>query len=297
MNKLTLVISALLLTGIFSCKSEADEKKKVDLPTEDQDKQEQMDDQEPQNEVVYSIPSPSEQYDLLQALGGEVDPTAVNELSNMSKYTTQDELALNFGVYLSDASYMMRYDQGKKVFLDYVSTLDEMGQELDITKVYGEDLLKKVEEIGADSEKLFELTSDNYLTIYDQMIANDKGAELSMILGGSWIETMHILFNASGEFEENFEIQEYIVDQKYIMENLIGFVSDYSDDEGVKKLQGYLSQIAEAYDQLDCRESKLDVKKDEETIVLDGGSACIFTESSYNNLKSVINEIRGEIIS
>lgn len=297
MNKLILVISSVLLIGAFACKSDTAEKKKVDIPTEDQ-KQDGEESQEPTNEVVYSIPSPSEQFDLLQALGGEVDPTVVNKLSNVSAYTSREELAMNFGVYLADASYMMRYDQGKKVFLDYVSTLDEMGRELDITKVYGEDLLKKVEEIGADSEKLFKLTSDNYLTIYDQMIANEKGAELSMILGGSWIETMHILFNASGEFEESFEIQEYIVDQQYILQNLMGFISDYESDPGVEELQGYLNRIADAYDKLDCKESSLDVSKDDgETIVLDGGNSCIFTEDSYNNLKSLINEIRGEIIS
>lgn len=296
MKKLTFMISALLLTGLFACKSDTEEKKKADIPTEEQNKEEDAD-QEPKNEVVYSIPSPSEQYDLLRALGGEVDPTAVNALSNMLNYSSQDKLALNFGIYLSDASYMMRYDQGKKVFLDYVSTLDEMGQELDITKVYGEDLLKKVEEVGADSEKLFDLTSDNYLTVYDQMIANDKGAELGMILGGSWIETMHILFNASGEFEENFEIQEYIVDQKYVMENLIGFIADYEDNEGVQTLQGYLNRIAEGFEQLDCEDASLEVTKDEETIILDGGSSCLFTNDSYNNLKSLIKEIRDEIIS
>lgn len=298
MNKLTLVISSILLIGAFACKSDADDKKKVEIPTEDQKEDNEDMDQEPTNEVVYSIPSPNEQFDLLQALGGKVDPTAVNELSNLSEYTSREKLAMNFGVYLTDASYMMRYDQGKKVFLDYVSTLDEMGQELDITKVYGEDLLKKVEEIGADSEKLFELTSDNYLTIYDQMIANDKGAELSMILGASWIETMHILFNASGEYEENYEIQEYIIDQKYIMENLRGFMSDYGDDAGVEMIQGYLDKIDAAYQELDCQESSLEVNQEEGgTIVLDGGSSCLFTEDSYNNLKSLIIEIRGEIIS
>ncbi len=297
MNKLTLIISSVLLLGAFSCNNDSEEKKKVDIPTENQEENND-EDKEPKNEVVYSIPSPSEQFDLLRALGGEVDPTTANELSNMSEYTSREKLAMNFGVFLSDASYMMRYDQGKKVFLDYVSTLDEMGQELDITKVYGEDLLKKVEEIGADSDKLFDLTSDNYLTIYDQMIANEKGAELSMILAGSWIETMHILFNASGEYEENFEIQEYIVDQRYVMENLMGFVSDYNDDEGVKQVETYLNKLSEAYDMLDCRESSLEVDKGEgEMIILDGGDACIFTEDSYNNLKSLINEIRGEIIS
>jgi peptidase E len=82
------------------------------------------------------------------------------------------------------------------------------------------------------------------------------------------------------------------------MENLAGFISDYEDDEGVQQMQKYMNQIREAYQQLDCKESSLEVNKDDgEMIVLDGGNSCIFTQDSYNNLKSLINEIRGEIIS
>ncbi len=296
MNKIVLLTLFGLLLAMVACKSDENQKKKVDLP---QDKEEQKaPDDEPRNEEVYSIPSPNEQYDLLRALGGELKQGTVNELSNVSEYSTRQKKALNFGVYLSDAAYLMRYDQGKKVFLDYVSTLDKLGRDLDITKVYGEELLKEVEEIGADSERLFELTSDNYLTVYDQMIDNGKGSDLTLILGGSWIETMHILFATSGEFEENYEIQEYIVDQKYILQNLIGFASAYDDDEDVAKLIEDLEAIQTAYEELDCKESSLEVEQEEgDVMVLSGGSACLFTASSYKNMKSLIKEIRSSIVS
>ncbi len=296
MNKIVLLTLSGLLLSMVACKSDENQKKKVDLP---QDKEEQKaPDDEPRNEEVYSIPSPNEQYDLLRALGGELKQGTVNELSNVSEYTTRQEKALNFGVYLSDAAYLMRYDQGKKVFLDYVSTLDKLGRDLNITKVYGEELLTEVEEIGADSERLFELTSDNYLTVYDQMIDNGKGSDLTLILGGSWIETMHILFVTSGEFEENYEIQEYIVDQKYILQNLIGFASAYDDDDDVAKLIEKLEEIQTAYEELDCKESSLEVEQDEgDVMVLSGGSACLFTASSYKNMKSLIKEIRSSIVS
>ncbi|MGM0479646.1 MAG: hypothetical protein ACQERC_10525 [Bacteroidota bacterium] len=296
MNKITLFTVAGLLVAMFACKSEENQKKKVDLP-QDQKEQDTSED-EPRNEEVYSIPSPNEQYDLLRALGGELKQGTVNELSNVSEYTTRQEKALNFGVYLSDAAYLMRYDQGKKVFLDYVSTLDKLGRDLDITKVYGKDLMEEVEEIGADSERLFDLTSDNYLTVYDQMIDNGKGSDLTLILGGSWLETMHILFTTSGEFEENYEIQEYIVDQHYVLQNLIGFASTYDDDEDVANLIGQLEEIEGAFEKLDCKESSLEVDQDEgDVMVLSGGSACLFTASSYKNMKSLIKEIRSSIVS
>lgn len=291
MNK-TVIVTCLLYL-LVSCNSEeSQEKKSVDIELETEDKN-----NEPKNEVVYSIPSPNEQYDLLYFLGGEVDPEYVNDLSRMSNYTTTKQKALNFGVYMSDAAYMMKFNQGKKVFLDYVSTLDELGRSLDVSQVYGEDLLDKVEEIGADSDKLFELSSDNYLQVFDKMIENDKGKELSLMLSGAWIETMHILFKSSGEFEEDFEIQEAIVDQRYILDNLMGFSSEYEDNQDVSDILEKLDEIKTIYENLDCTQASVEVKEnDDNSFVLDGGDSCLFTKESYSSMKKLIGEIRDSII-
>lgn len=291
MNKIVIVTCLLYL--MVSCNSEeSHDKKTVDVEVENE-----TTDQEPKNEVVYSIPSPNEQYDLLYFLGGEVDPTYVNDLSRVSNYTTTKKKALNFGVYMSDAAYMMKFNQGKKVFLDYVSTLDELGRSLDVSQVYGEDLLNKVEEIGADSEKLFELSSDNYLNVFDKMIENDKGKELSLMLSGAWIETMHILFETSGQYDANFEIQEAIIDQRYILDNLIGFVSKYKENEDVNEVLEKLYKIKDAYEDLDCTQASVEVKEqDDNSFVLDGGESCLFTQKTYSSMESLIKEIRDSII-
>jgi Lhr-like helicase len=291
MNKTILVTCLLYL--MVSCNSEESQEKKsvgVDTQTEETDN-------DPKNEVVYSIPSPNEQYDLLHFLGGEVDPTYVNELSRVSNYTTTKQKALNFGIYMSDAAYMMKFNQGKKVFLDYVSTLDELGRSLDISQVYGEDLLEKVEKIGADSEKLFELSSDNYLKVFDQMIENEKGKELSLMLSGAWIETMHILLETAEGFEADFEIQEAIADQRFVLDNLIGFVSEYEDDKDVSEALMKLKKVKAVYGNLDCTQASVEVKEqDDESFILDGGDSCLFTQETYSSLESLINEIRDSII-
>lgn len=293
MLKRTVYLSLILLIGFTSCNSEEKEVKDVsDTLTEMESEKE-----EPKNEIVYSIPSPNEQYDLLRSLSEKVDPTIVNELSQSSDYTTADKKALNFGVYISDAAYLMRYEQGKSVFLNYVSTLDKLGQDIDITKVYGEELIKQVEEAGADSEKLFEISSQNYISVFDQLIENEKGVELSLILSGAWIETMHILFHSAGNYDQNFEIEEYIIDQRYVLENLTGFVETYAEDDRVQPVLAYLNEIQNAYDAMDCEETNLKVNKDEGTVMLNGGLSCLFTEDSFTEMKSLIVKIRTSIIS
>lgn len=293
MMKNTIYVSLILLLGFTSCNSDEEKGKDVsDTLTEVN-----AENDEPKNEIVYSIPSPNEQYDLLRSLSKKVDPTIVNKLSNSSNYATAEKKALNFGVYLSDAAYLMRYEQGKKVFLDYVSTLDKLGQDIDITKVYGEELMKEVENVGADSEKLFEISAKNYLTVFDQLIENEKGVELSLILSGAWIETMHILFSTSGKYNDNYEIEEYIIDQRYVLENLKGFVENYSSESRVDIVLEYFKEIEQVYNEMDCAETNVNVKKEGRTVVLNGGLSCLFTADSYSNMKSLIEKIRASIIS
>lgn len=291
MNKL--IVASCIGFLMFSCKSEeTDAKKTVDIQTEKDTVP-----SEPMHEIVYAVPSPSEQHDLLYMLGGEVNPAYTNPLSRMSEYTTPEAKALNFGVYLSDAAYMMRFKQGKKVFLDYVSSLDKMGNELDISQVYGKDLIKEVEEAGGDAEKLFELSSRNYLEVFDQMIEKDKGKELSLILSGAWIETMYILFESSGKFNEHLEIQTSITEQRAVLENLIAFVSEFNEHESVKEIQGKLEKILAKYDDLDCEETQARLEdKGDNSFVLHGGTSCVFTKESYKEMKDLIRETRKSIV-
>jgi len=290
--KKSIYILSIMFFVFTSCNSDDKQMKDVSDTLSEVEVEEEL-----KHEIVYSIPSPNEQYDLLRSLSEDVDPTIVNKLSNSSNYTMADKKALNFGVYLSDAAYLMRYEQGKKVFLDYLSTLDKLGQDIDITKVYGEDLIKEVEEVGANSEKLFDISAKNYITIYDQLIENEKGVELSLILSGAWLETMYILFNTAGEYDENYEIEEYIVDQRYVLENLKGFVDSYSDDTRIQPVLDYFKEINQVFKEMDCEETSINVENKEGTVILNGGMSCLFTADSYSKMKSLIEKIRTSIIS
>lgn len=253
---------------------------------------------DPKNEIVFAIPSPNEQFDLLQNLGGEVNTLLVHDLAKLDDYSSIKSIALNFGIYTADAAYMMRYNQGKSVFMNYVSGLDKMGGKLGIAQIYGEDLLNTIEEAQDDADLLYDISSDNYLKVYDKMIENEKSAELSMILAGGWIETMHILFNTAGEYDADFEIQESITEQRYVLENLIDFISEFQENSDVQDVISMLNEVLLSYDKLDCESTEVEVKQGEnDSMILYGGDSCLFTNDSYNAMKTLVNEIRNSIIA
>lgn len=248
------------------------------------------------NEIVYTIPSPQEQFDQLQMLGGDMNASLAHDISVSSNYTTVEEKALAFGVYSADAAYMMRYDQGKKVFMDYVAVLENLGDRLGISQMYGEDFIEEIEELSDDAEALFELSSDNIISVYNNMIENDKGVELSLILAGGWIQAMYILFETCGSFEGDLLIQELIKDEQLVLHNLMLLLSDYTDNETVAMVYDQLMELDNIYDDLDCESTEVEVKKLEGSRTLFGGASCVFTETVFNNMHKFIKALRSEIV-
>jgi hypothetical protein len=294
MKKIIYTLSAAML--LFSCTEEAEiienDTKDVVVDTDEDIEEEE----ELINEVVYTIPSPQEQFDQLQMLGGDMNTSLAHDLSIAEDYNTIESKSLAFGVYSADAAYMMRYDQGKKVFMDYITALEKIGDKLGISQMYGEDFIAEVEALSDDPEALFELSSDNIISVYNNMIENDKGVELSLILAGGFIQTMHILFETCGSFEGDLLVQELIKDEQLVLENLIVLLSDYTDNTKVESVQMMLKEFDEMYYEMDCTSTEVEVKKLEGSRTLFGGASCVFTEEVYDKMHEYVKKMRQEII-
>lgn len=293
MKKFTYLIAASLL--LFGCddsedaQNELDNKKKVDIDL-DEEKEREI------NEVVFTIPSPQDQYDKLEMIGGEVNTSLVLDLEKVENFTTLEEKAMAFGIYSADAAYMMRFEQGKNVFMNYLSTLDRLAEDLGLSQLYDEDLMEEVEEAGDDPYELFEISGDNYMQVYNSMIENDKGVELSLIVASGWIQEMYVLFETCGEFEGDLLVQEMIHDEQLVLENIKSFISDYTDNSAVATMLEFLTRVSDDYEAMDCTTTEIEVQKEEGKQTLFGGSSCVFTEDGYYAMKATIKDIRGSII-
>jgi glutathione peroxidase-family protein len=58
-----------------------------------------------------------------------------------------------------------------------------------------------------------------------------------------------------------------------------------------------LDKIVAVYNDLDCKETSLEMEKEGKTMVLNGGSSCLFTSYSYDEMKNLIESIRTSLIS
>lgn len=288
-----------LLFFVAACSEENEETtKKVEQDIIVEDDNDDTDDSSEINDIVYIIPSPSDQFDNLREIGGDINTSFIHDLSKASEYSTKEAIALNFGVYSTDAIYMMRFDQGKKVFTDYISVLEKLSESLGISQIYGEELMAEIEDVQDDPDELYDISSDNYMEVYDKLIENDKGPELALLVAGGWIQTMHILFETAGSFDGDMLIQDFITNEQLVLENLKKFLSHYEDNERIADLLVDLKKLADIYNEMDCKSTELEVQSGaKKGDVLFGGASCVFTEPVYNKMHDFVEEIRDKIIS
>lgn len=288
MKKL-LYFSAFAFIFSISCEDDNDQKS-VDLSDDSNDGL-------PKNEIVYMVPSPNDQINALSLITDDFDQLLVNDLSSGEKYLSEKSVALNFGIYSTDLAYLMRNEQGEQLFIKYINVLESMGEKLGITQIYGEEILSLIDDSKDNPDEIYNIAGDNYLKVYDKMIENQKSAELSLILAGSWVETMHLLFNSAGMFSENQDLEDEITDQKYVLENLIALMEN-SDNENVNEIKNTFNELNSLYAKLDCQSTEVKVEKDSiNSMTLYGGESCLFTENTFNEMKSKIDQIRNNFIA
>jgi hypothetical protein len=238
----------------------------------------------------FSIPSPNEQLDLLYMLGGEMKSGIVHDLGKIDTYVDAQQMAFVFGIYSADAAYQMRFDQGRKIFLDYVSALDRLGERMGIAQLYGKDLLEIIESSSSNQE-LYAISNDNYLKVYGRMIENGREDDLALILAGGWIEIMHILFEANGKFGSNPELESSMTEQLYVLDNLMAFMEQHNRNGLISELIDKLHEIHRIFGDLDCSTAELKVEEGE-IVHIAGGETCLFTESSYIAMRQAIASLR-----
>jgi hypothetical protein len=148
-----------------------------------------------------------------------------------------------------------------------------------------------------NADSLFKLSDDIYNRTFQQLIEIDKGSELSLMLVGGWIESMHLMLGSSKGFGKSPKLDQALADQKLVAENLLEFIISYKDDESVNTYVVELESIITIFDQLDCTSSDTKVQNANGKLTFSGGDSCKMTQACFDALSKKIAEIRKNIVN
>lgn len=289
-NKLVIgLLSAVTVASISACSGSSEESEVqnveiVDTNAVNVDTMEHI--------VEYSVPTPNELFEIIKLQGGEQQLNLVNPLENSHKYVDTKAKSLNFGIYSADIAYLSCFGIGVD-FLKYFKKIEELGEELGISSAFDEDIMDRIENNEGDSDSLFSISNDSYYDSYLYLEENEKGTELSLIMAGGFVESLYIISNLVNEYNDNDPIVKKIGDQKIVLENLLDFIFEYSDDTAVSEVIEDLSGLADIFEsQMTFEESSTSVKNNEGTLMLSGGGNYLMNADAFSAIKAKAQELR-----
>jgi len=254
--------------------------------------------------LFYQVPTPNELFAVLKNSNVEYNRENLSDVSNASNYLTKASKALNFGVYTADLAYVTslgQMDDASKIF----ETVRSLSKDLEIENAVDEVIMKRLQSNleNSNADSLFYLSNETYYNAYSYLEENDRRDVLGMIVVGGWIEGLNIILNLE-PYNEGSEVCQRIADQKLTLENLLIFTSTIENDQ-LAEIIGELSSIEEVFnyadDDVDDSESSepsefTSSESADGVMIFGGGESNSITEDQFNELKSIVLDLRTSII-
>lgn len=289
-------IAALFTALIFvaACNSEtSSDQTEVNLQENENTEMEVI--EQPENETFYLIPSPEDLFAFAQDGKLMFSANVLNNKDNTSKYNDTKSKELNFGVYTADMAYTAAFNKYQDA-IGYLQTIRGLSDEIGISAVFNEQLIKRIESIIESPDSLLAVSSDSYNDIVTYLEKTDRGKSLSLIAAGGWIETIYIVTSLVEKYDSNDMTIQRLADQKLSFSNLILYLEQHKDDVNVKSTLTDLQELKTFYESLEeVQVEKQNKPKKEGQIVVGGKNKIVMTENDFNRLKEIITKLRKEI--
>jgi hypothetical protein len=250
------------------------------------------------NNLVFSIPSPQQAYLFIRKNGIKFNKELINDINNISKYTTSTKKALNIGILGSDLAYLNVFEQIPEA-VQYFTSIKKLAIELGIFDSFDQELIDKIENNLSNKDTLMICISKIYENINAYLKNNQRNGTGMLIIAGGWIESLYILTQATIS-TGNYEIRNKVGEQKYPLDNLIELLSPYYYySEDFTQLIDKLIDLAYDFDGViynyDYEQPVIDTIK--KTTIIRSESKVIISEYHLNVISEKISQIRNEIIN
>ena len=290
---LRLLPVAALLLGLSSCGDSSGDKTTDSVGT--------IDTTAPMTTREYAqVPSPGEMFAFMKQAGtGSASADLLSNPENEKKYETKKAQALNMGIYSADLLYCCTFskDLSNKV-AQYFGTTMRMSERLQVTTNLNEKDKERISKNVGNADSLVAISNDLYLSSFENLDANGRGADLSMMLAGGWIESLYLMSSSVKDFEKDNAAAGRIADQKPSLDNLIEYMSKHNDNADVKALSAQLGELKTLFDGITAAKQDGGMKtNDKGKRVLGGGNKTSITKEQFDAIKAKVTEIRNSYIA
>jgi len=260
-----LIISFTCLT---SCKDGATGKQKKKIEAE---QVKTIENQIEKN--VYPLPTSATVIRMLTDLEVGYIIGISNPVANTKKYFSSTTRAINLGVYGADLSYASLYNIQQEV-LDYMRAIRSLSNELNMSKIYNEELYDKIKKNYDNRDELVKILTGAFNDTYAYLSENDQQPLALLVVGGAWVEGMYLTTHVSEAAYQVAGISKVLLEQKKSFELYLEITKPYATDPSVSDFVKLLNPVKKVYE----------------------GLGTSLTEQNIKDITKVITDVRSQIV-
>ncbi len=250
------------------------------------------------NQVFYSIPSPLQMATLLKKSGAKYNVNYLNPIDNISKYTSSSDMALNLGVYGTDMSLASIFNQAQETML-YMKRVNSLAKSLAISNAFDETIAMRLEANTDNRDSVLLIISEAYWEADSRLKDENRASVSALILAGGWVEGLYIASKIAGE-TRNEAVLKRIAEQKLSLNNLIGLLESYPNDESIGNIVTLLKELKKVYEPIKASSDNPVAKTDPQTkitTISSSGTVSALTPEQLGEISPKIEYIRNSIIN
>jgi hypothetical protein len=264
-------ILPLLIIGftcLSSCKDRAAAKQQKEV--------EKVEKKEIQGQIetnVYPLPTSAEVIKMLTELEVGYIIGITNPVENTKKYFSGPSRAINLGGFGADLSYATLYNQQQEVF-NYLEAIRSLTNELNMSKVYNEDLYTKIKQNFDNRDELVKILTSEFDDTYAYLHDIDEQPLALLVVGGAWVEGMYLTTHVSEAAYQVAGISGVLLEQKKSFDTYMEITKPYLSDTSVADFVKLLDPVKKVYE----------------------GIGTSLTEQNIKDITKVIVDVRDQIV-
>jgi hypothetical protein len=249
-----------------------------------------------ESQTYYGIPSPEGLFSFIKNGNLKFSKEVVNPTSNVDNYIDTRSKELNFGIYSADLAYVASFNKYQES-VDYLNTVRTLSDDINISTVFDQNLIGRIDNIIDNKDSLLKITSDSYIKIVRYLESTNRKKSLALIVTGGWVETNYVVVNILDSYKQDPKVIDLLASQKHVFVNLYATLEQLKSDESIQQTINDLQPLKAFYESLQVQKDvSTDVaKKQGDKIVVGGNAKIIMTEDQFKILKKEISNARNKI--
>jgi hypothetical protein len=232
--------------------------------------------------MMNNMPSPIELAILIKAEGAKYNKELLNDVKNISKYTTNAKKAINIGVYSADVGYTTLFKQTQETYF-YFNNIRKLSDEIGLSGAFDQTMFDRVEANVENRDSLIGIITQAYQVSNKFLKDNNRMSTSVLMVSGAWIECMYIATRLSSNGKINPQIAARVAEQKITLGKLLSTMNEFKTDENVAALIPQFQSLKAIMDK-----GEMATPKDDDFVI---------NEPQFNELVAKTAEVRNSFVN